>query len=792
METESLERELRLYQVEAAKDILEKKRVLIADDMGLGKCAEAIIAKTAIEMRQGYDGRTLIVCPASVAQHWEDEIKRWYKKRDQIKITNIQTHTYDSDLHRIEQENSDFAIIGYSTLSSIGGKKGKIDKLRYLNFQYGIVDEVHNAKNPDSIRSMAVKRLFDSMEYLALLSGTPIPNSVIDIYMLLSLLDKDRFPITQTSSRAILAGFYSLFRRDPEAISELINSRMIRRTSDSYLEIPKLNQQNLEVRLEGEHAEVYRQVYENPRIKPGAKLMQLVKASIDPNLVSPCFLDSDLATKIGKMRSCVYESLDKLVQHVTDKNGKVLIFSNLKVGVTDKLKERYEKYGAEVIDSEVTSISSEKGISRREEVRRRFQKDPNCRVLIATTVMNEGVDLTSATDIVHLTLPYTPAEFDQRNRRSQRIGETKKEQVNVHVMKPFLDSVPIIPEGIEYLLDDKRRIIGFIINDPVKVTYQDLKEMRDGKPTKSRHLRVYINTPAEIISRHLGSMHQMGWMKIRDYYGKNPKEAADIARLYASYWEGYYAGNTATLYSKLIELLEREGKLDDKLDIASGPFSLSRKIKEPVTNLDINEYMLEAGKLLARRKEIVAGNKAVCGAFHDLPFENEAFDLAVCSLALHTSRLSLMYKKETVRERELAIREANRVLRAGGYYLITLPKTRIIENDLQTFHKGLEQLGFEVLPFSGFYRSKQSSSFKVYLGAFKKKSSPCKEPLNDDALKWEMDREPRRIKRSSTKEKKHPAAVKEPLVVQRESLTEFYNAGTQKTLEEIMNENAAG
>jgi superfamily II DNA or RNA helicase/ubiquinone/menaquinone biosynthesis C-methylase UbiE len=789
METENLERELRLYQVEAAKDIRDNKRVIIADDMGLGKCAEAIIAKTALEKKQGHDEKALIVCPPSVAQHWSEEIKCWYKKKGETRITTIQTPTYDSDLQKIERENSDFAIIGYSTLSSFGADRSSFDKLRRLNFQYGIVDEVHNAKNPDSIRSMAVKKLFDSMDYLALLSGTPIPNSVIDIYMLLSLLDKDRFPITQTSSRAILAGFYNLFRRDPEAISELINSRMIRRTAENYLEIPKLKQQDVEIKLEGEHAEVYKQIYENPNIRPGAKLMQLIKASIDPNLVNPHFLDSNLALNIGNMKSCVYNSLDKLVQQVTDKNGKILIFSNLKVGVVDKLQERYKQYGAEVIDSEVTSISYETNISRREEIRRKFQKDSDCKILIATTVMNEGVDLTGATDIVHLTLPYTPAEFDQRNRRSQRIGEIRKEEVNVHVISPILDSVPIIIEGIKNLLADKRRIINFMMNDPVKVTYQDLKEFRDGNSAKSKHLRFFLNTPAEIITRHLGSMHHMGWVKIKDYYKNNPNEASDIARLYASYWEGYYSGNTATLYGKLIELLEKNGKLVNKLDIASGPFSLSRKIKEPVTNIDINEYMLQAGKLLAKRGEIVAGNKSVCGAFHELPFDKESFDLALCSLALHTSKLNLRHKKGIVNERELAIREANRVLRTGAYYLITLPKTRIVEKDLPIFNLGLEKLGFDVMPFSGFYKSKQNSSFKVYLGAFKKRAEPCSEPLDEDALKLEMDKEPQRIKRSSAKEKKHPASVKEPKIIQRESLTEFYQAETQMTLEELMDEN---
>ena len=52
--------QFRPYQVEAVKDVLDKKKVLIADDMGLGKTAEAIAARIAIEKSLNYDAKTLI------------------------------------------------------------------------------------------------------------------------------------------------------------------------------------------------------------------------------------------------------------------------------------------------------------------------------------------------------------------------------------------------------------------------------------------------------------------------------------------------------------------------------------------------------------------------------------------------------------------------------------------------------------------------------------------------------------------------------------------------------------
>ncbi len=778
---------LRLYQLEAVKDILDKKRVLIADEMGLGKCAETIAAKTAIEKRYNDDVKTLVVCPASVAEHWVDEIKLWYKKHEDTRIARIRTSTYEDDIKHAK--SADFTIIGYPTLSYYGNRQEKISLLKTLDFRYGILDEAHNAKNPDSIRSMAIKKIFDSFDYLAILSGTPIPNSVIDIYMLLSLLDKDSFPINVESSRAILGSFYSLFRRDPEFVRRVLNDRMLRRTVDDYLhaKFPNLKRSDLEVTLTDEHGDTYVQVYENDDIKPAAKLMQLLKVSIDPNLVNPNLIKENLASKIGRLESCVYRSLDKCVQDVIDNNGKALIFSNLKRGVTDKLQRRYAKYGALVIDGDVSSVNDQEG-GVREEIRRKFQKDKDYKILIATTVMDEGVDLTAATDVFHLSLPYAPAAFEQRNRRAGRIGEVNKDEVKVHVIRTKLDDhlTPTITEGVERLLEDKRRIITYIMQQPFSLTKRDLEEIKNGHPERSRHLIPVITNPIQSIVSHMGQLKGQGWNKILAHYEKYPEEAEYIARLYASHWDGYYGGNTATLYARVIRVLEEKEDLERKVDIACGPFSLSRRLKEPVVNLDLNQYMLKAGRILEEDEKTGEGNIALQGSFHQLPLKDESFDLAVCSLALHMSKLVAKEKGKDTRERELAFREFNRILRPKGYAVITLPHTVIAEMDFPNFYDGLGQLGFKVLPFSGFYHGPEDSKFRVYLATLQKIKEPLKGELEEQDLAWRMDQQLGIRKRSASRKRKH--AMPEVKEIKKEVLHSFYHSRSKKRLEEFIRE----
>lgn len=754
--------QLRLYQLEAVKELLDKKRILIADDMGLGKTAEAIVGKRAVENRQGKKAKTLIVCPASVTQHWENEIGLWYPEKN--KVARIQTPTFDSDVR--SAEDADFVITGYPTLSYLGGGN-KVNDLGALGFQYGIIDEAHNAKNPDSIRSTAVKKLFDSMEYLAILSGTPIPNSIVDIYVLLSLLDKDSFPLEQENSRYILSSFYRLFRQDPEFVKRVLDDRKLNRKVEQYLHssFPGLKESDLEVRLNGEHEEVYREVYENDEVKPGRKLIQLRKAALDPNLVDPRLLSERLASRIGEMESSVYTSLDTLLKEIADSGGKALIFSDFKVGVTDKLKERYKRYGAEVIDGDVSSEKHDDEISIREEIRRKFQRDPDCKVLIATTVMDEGVDLTAATDEIHLTLPYTPAAFDQRIRRVQRIGEIKKDSVTVHVVKPRLDEfTPVITEGIENLLKDKRRIVEFIEKPSLTLTKEDLDEIKNGKPHKSMHLSSLLVNPASSVFSHLGILKGKGVEKIRDHYKKYPEEAKIFAGLYASHWDGYYGGNTATLTRKVIDILGERQNLDRKLDVGSGPFSLSRRLQEPVVNLDINEQMFNAGRLLENEGLVVPGNVAAQGSFHQLPFRENSFDLVNYSLTLHMSKKG--------KERKQVLEEMNRVLRKNGYALITVPYSVISERNLPSFHEGLEQLGFEVLPFSGFYKGPEETSFEVYLAGLKKIRKPSVD-VDEDFFDWKMDEKSSGTKGHSKSPKKNP--IPDPKIIEKKVINSFYS-----------------
>ena len=172
---------------------------------------------------------------------------------------------------------------------------------------------------------------------------------------------------------------------------------------------------------------------------------------------------------------------------------------------------------------------------------------------------------------------------------------------------------------------------------------------------------------------------------------------------------------------------------------------------------------------------------------HQLPVKSGVYDLAVCSLALHLTALKTRSQEENVHERELAFRELNRVLRPNGIVLATLPKDIITEGDLPKTYESLTQLGYEILPLSGFYKS-PDSDFKVYLLAAQKVMEPQDEPLDRDAFAWKMDA-PKKKKISRGKARKGGMRQKKEIIPR--ILTTFIITKNGKSMQELAAERIA-
>lgn len=660
------------FEFVGAHKLYTEGRFLLADEMGMFKTAQAIFANSKFR-EDKRNLRTLIVSPTSVREHWARELQKWAYPSGSVNIA------YAENLEQAvrDAKKSTWTIMSHPLMSRLDN--GLLQKLKSTGFHHIIADEVHNAKNPDALRTRALKTLADQADHVSLLSGTPIPNTMSDLYVLMSLLDPKEYPFDPEKDasdvdnfRIARQSFIQLYVERPQAVKELLHRKMLRRMAESYLgeHIPHAEYHRVEVPLRGAHLKIYKRIVEK-EMNVGRKIMDLAKASLDP-----CLVDDSLpiANIDGIATSNKYESLDEIVDRETRKrNGKVLIFTNLKTGVIDPLLEIYRDYGAIAITGDVST-----GTGVREGMRQQFQRDPKIKVLIATTTMNEGVDLTAATAVVDLTIPYTPAERHQRWKRSHRPGEVRKDKVDIYTLYSTVEGPQAsLDQALLDMIDGKEKIVSYLLKG-MQVSLEELKTY-DRSEKVPRIVRA-ITSPSKAIFDYFIRWRGVGSKSARNRMNRNPEVSKYIAELYPTF---SMARNAADIYVPIIRgIEEKRGTLENKVDIGCGPGMLGFFLDEPTTGVDINPDMIAQGK------EHYPKNKLHVSSMTELPIEDRFSDLTVCSLAFQMT--------EPKKERAKALQEMFRVLRRNGYAIITVPGNYMSESDERKFEEAVDKYGFAI------------------------------------------------------------------------------------------------
>jgi superfamily II DNA or RNA helicase len=181
----------RPYQFLPALKILnsERGRLLVADEVGLGKTIEAGLIWAELDQRHELK-RVLIVAPASLSLKWKQEMRRRFMRDVQIwKIKDL-----DQFLDRYE-ESSEVrcaAIISLETFRTAQKQRKRLDELS-VGFDLVILDEAHSVRNKNSKGFDLADLLSYLSEYLVFLSATPLNLGKDDFFNLMHLLEPDLF-----------------------------------------------------------------------------------------------------------------------------------------------------------------------------------------------------------------------------------------------------------------------------------------------------------------------------------------------------------------------------------------------------------------------------------------------------------------------------------------------------------------------------------------------------------------------------------------------------------------------
>ncbi len=402
---------------------------LLADEPGLGKTAQALLAAQAANAYP-----LLVVVPNVVKTNWAREVGLWTPNRPAT-VIHGNGDTIDGF--------ADIVIVNYEVLDRHVGWIGD------LGFRGMVVDEAHFIKNKSSQRSQHVLELSERIQariphpLLMALTGTPLINDIEDfaaIWQFLGWIDdtKPRGELMEALEATGLTpentGFY------PAARGCVVDLGIVRRRKvDVAADIPARRIADLPVELDDQAG---RSIREAERDLARRLVSQYETAlarrrsgpaveGIDHELVRRIATRERKATASKKNDENVFSMMRRIGQakaglaadyaaQLARSAGKVVFFAK-HIDVMDVAEETFAKRGIRFssIRGDQTSTARQKQIDA-------FVNDPDVHIAVCSlTAAGVGVNLQVASNIVLAELSWTDAEQTQAIDRSHRIGQTE-------------------------------------------------------------------------------------------------------------------------------------------------------------------------------------------------------------------------------------------------------------------------------------------------------------------------------------------------------------------------------
>lgn len=438
---------------------------ILADDMGLGKTVQILSAVAALRAHAGESSPVLVVVPTSVVGVWIDQA-RTFTPALEVRAVK-ETATRRGTTIREEVENADIVVTSY-TLARLESEQWSQVRLGGL-----VIDEAQAVKNPRTATYRALRDL-DAPWKLAV-SGTPIENSLSDLWSLLSLTCPGLLPPWETFQQQVRRPIEN--GSDPAMLARLsayVAPFVLRRTKEEVApDLPDKIVDVVRVDLGKEHRHIYDQFLARER----ARILDLLR-DVDANRMSvlasitrlrQLALDPALVEKsYAHVGSAKIEYLADRLDEIVPLGHQALVFSQF-TSFLERIRHMLERRGISVVQLD----GSTRG---RAEVIEKFRSGQAQVFLISLKAGGSGLTLTEA-DYVYVMDPWwNPAAEEQAIDRAHRIGQTKK--VNVYRMV----ATDTIEAKVVELQDRKRQLISSVMNGTgtgARLSEADLRGLLD-------------------------------------------------------------------------------------------------------------------------------------------------------------------------------------------------------------------------------------------------------------------------------------------------------------------------
>jgi superfamily II DNA or RNA helicase len=386
---------------------------ILADEMGLGKTIQTL---AFIQTLTDRTLPVLVVCPTSLVWNWAAEAAKFTPNLKVLPLHGPERH---EQFAQIPQH--DIVVTSYALI--------RRDAERYAEFEFDMVvlDEAQHIKNRQTQNAQAVKAL--RAGHHLVLTGTPLENSVLDLWSIFDFLmpgylgaaqdfrERYEIPITQTRDTAVQA---RLARR--------LRPFILRRTKkEAAPDLPEKIEQVSYCELNEEQRALYQQLLDASRREiteaVGAEglarsrmivlnaLLRLRQACCDLRLLK--LQNAPPAAPSGKIAL-----FNELLEEVLDGGHRALVFSQF-VSMLTLLREELDA-------RQIPYAYLDGSTTNRAEAVAQFQQNGQIPLfLISLKAGGVGLNLTAADTVIHFDPWWNPAVEDQATGRAHRIGQQR-------------------------------------------------------------------------------------------------------------------------------------------------------------------------------------------------------------------------------------------------------------------------------------------------------------------------------------------------------------------------------
>lgn len=436
---------------------------ILADDMGLGKTIQVLAFLQSLREQGRLDKASLLVVPKSLIANWLREAERF--------TPGLRFLEYTGNFRKKETsvfDNYDVILTTYGTMLR------DIESLRGYPFDYVILDESQNIKNPLAQSSKAARLL--NTRHRLVMTGTPVENNTFELWSQFAFLNPGLLGSLEYFKKEFATPIESQSSEETiQTLRRLVYPFILRRTKEQVA--PELPERTERI-LYTDFAPAQRKLYNHTRdqyrsmltgLTEGAGindirmkilegLLRLRQICIHPALIDPAYHGD--APK--------FELLLETLESLRVEKHKALVFSQF-VKTLHILRRELDA-------RQIPYTYLDGQTNNRQEQVDRFQNDPGVPFfLISLKAGGVGLNLTAADYVIHIDPWWNPAVEMQAADRAHRIGQDKPVFIYKIIAR---DSVE---EKILLLQEKKKELVDQIISEEgaffKNLTPDDIKQL---------------------------------------------------------------------------------------------------------------------------------------------------------------------------------------------------------------------------------------------------------------------------------------------------------------------------